>query len=133
MLAVISQWGISASRVIGPSSEEIAAAVVAGLLIPEEGIKIAYFSGLASQSHNPGQLLGMLAVHVSADAIAPYLESEPTVQVACYNSPVSLTLSEQQPALKRVCDALKADGHFARILQVNFAYHSEHVRGTAED
>ncbi|KAK8135399.1 PKSKA1 [Apiospora sp. TS-2023a] len=132
-LAVLSDWGISATRVLGHSSGEIAAAVAAGLLRPEEAIKIAYLRGLAAKSHQPDQPLGMLAVGVSAEAVAPYLETEPTVQIACFNSPTSLTLSGQQPDLVRVCDRLKADGHFARMLQVNLAYHSEHIRGIAED
>ncbi|KAK7955014.1 polyketide synthase [Apiospora saccharicola] len=132
-LAVLSNWGISATRVLGHSSGEIAAAVAAGLVRPEEAIKIAYLRGLAAKSHQPDQPLGMLAVGVSAEAVAPYLETEPTVQIACFNSPTSLTLSGQQPDLVRVCDRLKADGHFARMLQVNLAYHSEHIRGIAED
>ncbi|KAK7910829.1 beta-ketoacyl synthase domain-containing protein [Apiospora marii] len=132
-LAVLSDWGISAARVLGHSSGEIAAAVAAGLVRPEEAIKIAYLRGLAAKFHQPDQPLGMLAVGVSAEAVAPYLETEPTVQIACFNSPTSLTLSGQQPDLVRVCDRLKADGHFARMLQVNLAYHSEHIRGIAED
>ncbi len=133
LLAVLRHWGISAARVLGHSSGEIAAAVAAKLVTLEEAIKIAYLRGLAAKSHHPEQPLGMLAVGVSADAVTPYLESEPTVQIACYNSPVSLTLSGQQPALERVCERLKADGHFARMLQVDLAYHSEHIRGIAED
>lgn len=133
LLSVLRHWGISATRVLGHSSGEIAAAVAAEFLTPDEAIKIAYFRGLAAKAHRPEQPLGMLAVGVSADAITPYLESEPTIQVACFNSPVSLTLSGQQPALKRVCERLQGDGHFARMLQVNLAYHSEHIRGIAED
>lgn len=68
----------------------------------------------------------MLAVGVSAETVAPYLETEPAVQIACFDSSTSLILSGQQPDLVRVCDRLKADGHFARMLQVNLAYHSEH-------
>lgn len=132
LLTVLRHWGISAPRVLGHSSGEIAAAVAAEIVTPEEAIKIAYFRGLAAKVHAPETDLGMLAVGVSADAITPYLESEPNIQIACYNSPVSLTLSGQQVALKRVCDHLQADGHFARMLQVNLAYHSEHIRGIAE-
>nr|P0CU84.1 RecName: Full=Highly reducing polyketide synthase apmlA; Short=HRPKS apmlA; AltName: Full=Phaeospelide A biosynthesis cluster protein apmlA [Arthrinium phaeospermum]BBJ21455.1 highly reducing polyketide synthase [Arthrinium phaeospermum] len=132
-LTVLSHWGISATRVLGHSSGEIAAAVAAGLVRPEEAIKIAYLRGLAAKFHQPDQPLGMLAVGVSAEAVAPYLETEPTVQIACFNSPTSLTLSGQQPDLVRVCDRLKADGHFARMLQVNLAYHSEHIRSIAEE
>ncbi|KAK4235295.1 hypothetical protein C8A03DRAFT_46547 [Achaetomium macrosporum] len=107
-----------------------AAAVAAGALTPSEAIKVAYFRGLASQrtrqrtgADTDGERLGMLAVGAPAEDVAPYLAREPSVQIACYNSPGSLTLSGPQPALQRVRDAVKADGRFARSLQVDSAYH----------
>ncbi|RYP50633.1 hypothetical protein DL768_003915 [Monosporascus sp. mg162] len=133
ILAVLRHWGIRAARVLGHSSGEIAAAVAAELLTPDEAIKIAYLRGQAAKSHRSEKPLGMLAVGVPTDAMTPYLESEPTVQVACYNSPISLTLSGQVPALQRLRDRLQQDGHFARLLQVNLAYHSEHISDIADN
>lgn len=133
LYTVLRHWGITATRVLGHSSGEIAAAVAAELVTPEEAIKIAYLRGLAAKSYQPEQPLGMLAVGLSPDAITPYLESEPAVQVACYNSSRSLTLAGQEPALKRICDRLQEDGHFGRLLQVNLAYHSEHIRSIADE
>ncbi|KAI0013837.1 acyl transferase domain-containing protein, partial [Xylariaceae sp. FL0662B] len=65
--------------------------------------------------------------------IKTYLETEPAVYVACYNSPVSLTLSGQVPAPKRLRDRLRQDGHFARLLQVDIACHSKHISGIADN
>ncbi|KAI1073750.1 hypothetical protein F5B20DRAFT_586947 [Whalleya microplaca] len=133
LLAVLRSWGIRAARVIGHSSGEIAAAVAAELLTPEEAIKIAYFRGQAAKSHRPDKPLSMLAVGVSSDVVKTYLETEPAVYIACYNSPVSLTLSGQVPALERLRDRLQQDGHFARLLQVDLAYHSKHISDIADN
>lgn len=136
MLAVLGHWGVRADCVVGHSSGEVAAAYAAGLLTREQAIKIAYFRGLAAEQTPPAEPVGMMAVGLGGDAVAPYLDlangplggaGEEAVQVACFNSPSSSTLSGTLEALEIVRDALKKDGHFARVLQVDMAYHSRHV------
>jgi acyl transferase domain-containing protein len=130
MLEILELWGVKARSVVGHSSGEIAAACAAGYLTPEEAIKIAYFRGLAAtgckdQSSVP---VGMLAVGVSPDKVQEYLKtSEEFVQIACYNSPDSITLSGTLSELEVVKARLQEDGHFARMLQVNLAYHSRYM------
>ncbi|KAK0639938.1 hypothetical protein B0T16DRAFT_338800 [Cercophora newfieldiana] len=131
-LAVLRDWGIESQRVVGHSSGEIAAAVAAGQLAPSEAIRIAYFRGLAAKLTPPSGKLGMLAVGVSAEDVAPYLSTEPLVHIACFNSTGSLTLSGPQDALERVQQRLQKDSRFARLLQVNLAYHSTHMEPIAE-
>ena len=48
-----------------------------------------------------------------------------SVQIACYNSPDSVTLSGKVPELEKIKVRLQDAGHFARLLQVNLAYHSK--------
>lgn len=137
MLAVLGHWGVRAECVLGHSSGEVAAAYAAGLLTREQAIKIAYLRGLAAeQAPPPSKPVGMMAVGLSGDDMRPYLDlvnSEPSdstaelVQVACFNSPSSSTLSGTLRALEVVRDALKQDGHFARMLQVDMGYHSRYV------
>ncbi|KAK4125871.1 hypothetical protein N657DRAFT_662264 [Parathielavia appendiculata] len=138
MLAVLRDWGIQPRRVVGHSSGEIAAAAAAGRLTPSEAIKLAYFRSLASQrectrrTSVDAERLGMLAVGASAEDVAPYLDREPSVQIACYNSPGSATLSGPQTALQRVQDAVKSGGRCVRALQVDSAYHhSEYMAPVA--
>ena len=131
MLAVLGQWGVKADRVLGHSSGEIAAAVAADILAPEEAIKIAYLRGRAGMECPSKQPLSMLAVGVSADDVAKYME--PTVHIACYNGPTSLTLSGPVSSLEMVCERLQKDNHFARLLQVDLAYHSEYMRTIGEN
>ncbi|KAI5862010.1 reducing type I polyketide synthase [Durotheca rogersii] len=128
MLAVLYDWGIKPTSVVGHSSGEIAAAVAAGYLLPEEAIKIAYFRGQAGKEIPPAQPVGMLAVGIGADKIEAYIDADDDhVQIACHNSPRSLTISGTVAALERLRDRLQADSHFARMLQVNYAYHSKYM------
>jgi acyl transferase domain-containing protein len=130
MLAVLAEVGAKPCLVAGHSSGEIAAAVAAGLLTPEQAIKIAYFRGLATSAVTPEEPLGMLAAGLGAEAVATYLEAT-SIQIACFNSPASVTLSGRRSELEGVEAKVKADGHFARMLHVTAAYHSRHMESVA--
>jgi acyl transferase domain-containing protein len=129
LLEVLSSWGIRPKAVVGHSSGEIAAAAAAGLITPHEAIKTAYYRGLASkQVGPPAEPVGMLAVGIGPDTIEQYLlPSDGKVQIACYNSPSSLTLSGTVSALEQLSIRLQNDGHFARLLLVDLAYHSDYM------
>lgn len=137
LLAVTEHWGIQPVAVVGHSSGEIAAAACAGLISYEDAIKVAYYRGLAAKLAMPAQEpLGMLAVGISAEKIKSYINdntsSPSAVQVACFNGPNSLTLSGPRHALDDVRDRLQDDGHFARMLHVDLAYHSSYMTDIAE-
>lgn len=137
MLAILRYWGVRAECVVGHSSGEVAAAYAAGLLTREQAIKIAYFRGLAAKQTPSTEPVGMMAVGLGGEAVRPYLDlvNSPcsgagdleVVQVACFNSPSSSTLSGTIQGLEIVRGALRKDGHFARMLQVDMAYHSRYV------
>ncbi|EGY16106.1 mycocerosic acid synthase [Verticillium dahliae VdLs.17] len=131
LLAVLQDWGIVGHKVLGHSSGEIAAAVAANLITPAEAIKTAYLRGQAAKRQSSEENLGMMAVGVSASAIERYLRSD--VHVACFNSPMSLTLSGHVSNLESIRKDLQNDGHFARLLQVDLAYHSTFMREIAND
>ncbi|OLN87132.1 Lovastatin diketide synthase LovF 17 [Colletotrichum chlorophyti] len=129
LLAVLDDWGIRPKAVVGHSSGEIAAATAAGLITPAAAIKTAYFRGQAAKKVGPtAEPVGMLAVGVGADLVNQYLRpDEGKVQIACYNSPSSLTISGPVAALEKLRDRLKNGGHFARLLLVDLAYHSDYM------
>ena len=128
ILEVLEEWEIRPESVIGHSSGEIAGAVAAGLIKPEEAIKIAYFRGYAAKLLSKDTPLGMLAIGVSEDVLEKYMDPrDGVVEVACFNSPTSLTLSGEVSALEKVRDRLQEDGHFARMLLVDVAYHSSYM------
>lgn len=120
--------------VVGHSSGEIAAAAAAGLITSEDAIKIAYFRGQAPNQFFRDVPLGMLAVGCSAEEISKYLELVGgKVQIACYNSPSSLTLSGQKSELEKIKDLLQKDSVFSRMLLVDLAYHSTYMLGIADE
>ncbi|KAK8108104.1 uncharacterized protein PG998_010117 [Apiospora kogelbergensis] len=132
-LSVLSTWGIRAKAVVGHSSGEIAAAAYCGYITPSEAIKIAYLRGRAVRDTPSSTPLGMLAVGCGADDVQHYLQDvETVVQVACFNSPKSVTLSGPIAALEQVKGKLDAGDVFARMLLVNAAYHSQHMRAVGE-
>jgi acyl transferase domain-containing protein/NADPH:quinone reductase-like Zn-dependent oxidoreductase len=129
IIEVFRMWGVSPTSVVGHSSGEIAAAYAARYLTDAEAIVIAYHRGLASQEgrQNENASLGMLAVGLGAEDIMPYIVGSEEVQIACYNSPASVTLSGIVRALEQVKARLTESGVFARMLQVDLAYHSTYM------
>ncbi|KAK2010479.1 putative polyketide synthase [Colletotrichum eremochloae] len=126
ILGVLSDAGVSPTAVVGHSSGEIAAATAAGHLSPEQAIKIAYLRGQATTKVRPSAPLGMLAVGLSAESTQRYLAGT-EAEIACINSPESVTVSGYSSELVAVEAAIKSDGKFARLLQVKAAYHSRHM------
>lgn len=128
ILAVFESWGVSPQSVIGHSSGEIAAAYAAGFLTRADAIIAAYYRGRAAvnRQKDSAKNVGMLAVGLGGDKVQSYLEPHAgSAWVACYNSPGSVTISGKTEALGVLAQSLKTDGHFARLLQVDLAYHSE--------
>ncbi|KAI0010787.1 hypothetical protein F4779DRAFT_638417 [Xylariaceae sp. FL0662B] len=138
LLAVLKKMGIEPSMVVGHSSGEIAAAVAAGYLTPQDGIKVAYLRGKAaadfqaSLSQNKEAKLGMLAVGLGPIESLSYMASYPDAEIACKNSSKSVTISGPVQDLEALQDVIKSDGHFARLLLVDLAYHSKHMKSIAE-
>ena len=120
---------------VGHSSGEIAAAYCADSVSMEDAIKAAFYRGQATlQPPNATERhQGMLAVGLGAQKLSKYLDGlDSPVDIACYNSPSSITLSGRVGTLSLVEYRLRADGHFARRLHVNLAYHSRYVVDIAE-
>ncbi|PQE28159.1 lovastatin nonaketide synthase protein [Rutstroemia sp. NJR-2017a BBW] len=118
-------WNVKPAACIGHSSGEIASAYAANLISAEEAIISAFYRGLGV-----GKLTvtgKMLAVGATPEEIQPYLVEG--LQIACFNSPSSLTLSgDTEPAAKAL-ESLKADNVFVRELRTSGrAYHSHHMK-----
>lgn len=128
ILAVLESWGIKPTSVVGHSSGEIAAAYAAGFLDRAGAIKAAFYRGRAAVNckAQTEDNIGMLAVGLGVEAISPFLEKHSgNAWIACFNSPSSLTISGRKPDLEALAEEIKVAGHFARLLQVDLAYHSQ--------
>ncbi|KAI1122100.1 hypothetical protein F5Y10DRAFT_287542 [Nemania abortiva] len=136
ILDVLESWGIKATRVVGHSSGEIAAAYAAGFLSRANAIKAAFYRGLAAVKCRDNSIeskVGMLAVGLSVEAITEFLNPfAGSVWIACYNSARSLTISGKKEALVALAENIKASGYFARLLR-DLAYHSELMGSIGEE
>ncbi|KAJ5494350.1 hypothetical protein N7463_010437 [Penicillium fimorum] len=127
---LLASWSIYPNAVVGHSSGEIAAGYAAGYLSHEDAMRVAWFRGFFSQQiAQSDRRGGMLATGISAADAQKYLDELPprSVVVACVNSPASTTLSGDVDFIDQLEARLQQDGHFARKLRIDTAYHSPHM------
>lgn len=117
----------------------IAAAYASGAISHEDAVTIAYQRGIYSaevKNRLEGIEGAMMAAGVGAEEARKYidrLDDGSTAAVACHNSPSSVTISGDKTAIVKLQDMIKEDGHFARQLRVQTAYHSPHMQLVASD
>lgn len=98
-------------------------------------MRVAWFRGFFSQQISESDKRGgMLATGISAADAQKYLDELPprSVVVACVNSPASTTLSGDVDIINHLEIKLQQDGHFARKLRIDTAYHSPHMEELVE-
>ncbi|RJE27113.1 polyketide synthase [Aspergillus sclerotialis] len=137
LVQLLRSVGLKFDAVVGHSSGEIAAAYAAGFASAEDAIRIAYYRGLCSQfSQGPnGEKGSMMAVGTSLeDALELCQEPEfnGRITVAAVNSSASVTLSGDSEAIKQAKEVFDEEKKFARILAVDKAYHSHHMKASSE-
>ena len=137
LVDLLRACGIRFHAVVGHSSGEIAAAYAAGLLTKRDAMGISYYRGCVANlaRSDTGQPGAMLATSISSDAAAalcskPQFKSR--ITVAASNSPSSVTLSGDKDAILEMKEHLDEGQIQARVLQVDTAYHSHHMRACAE-
>ncbi|GAB1201027.1 hypothetical protein APSETT444_010412 [Aspergillus pseudonomiae] len=133
LVDLLASWGIYPDSVTGHSSGEIAAAYAAGALTMEDAMAVAYYRGVVV-SNWPlanGQIRGaMLALGVSARESQSYLDmlQSGKAVVACINSPLSVTIAGDLPAIDELEQIVREKQVFSRRLSVEVAYHSHHMK-----
>lgn len=135
---LLDAWGVSPSAVIGHSSGEIGAAFAAGAITLEDAMSIAYWRGkVASEMKykHPHLRGAMLAVGAGAEDIRVIIKTLglQKVNVACENSPNSITASGDEEDIDTLAAELESRSIFNRKLRVTMAYHSAHMQLVADD
>lgn len=135
---LLRSWAIYPAAVVGHSSGEIAAAYAAGMITFEAAVSISYHRGRlipVLKSTFPGLEGRMMAVGAGAEELGPMIEGleEREVRIACYNSPSSLTISGDEPALAELEKLCAEKEIFNRRLMVETAYHSHHMNLIAKE
>ncbi|UKZ48067.1 putative Hybrid PKS-NRPS biosynthetic cluster [Trichoderma virens] len=136
LVDLLSLAGVQFNVVLGHSSGEIGAAYAAGMISAEEAIRIAYYRGVhASLARgSTGKPGAMMAVGLSYDEASDFVEQNfpGRIDVAASNAPASVTLSGDKDAIQEAQAIFQDQGTFARLLQVDTAYHSSHMMPCAE-
>ncbi|KAF2265267.1 polyketide synthase [Lojkania enalia] len=138
LIELLRSWGVVASAVVGHSSGEIAAAYAAGILSVESAMEIAYHRGRLVpilKERFPYLHGSMMAIGCGKEEIDPILQqlNQREARIACYNSPQSLTISGDTPAIDELQHVLEEKQVFNRKLVIETAYHSHHMEMIAED
>ncbi|KAL9086197.1 MAG: hypothetical protein Q9165_007262 [Trypethelium subeluteriae] len=102
------------------------AAYACGAITAEAAIAVATFRGTSNVSSN--RKGSMAAVGLGRHEVSEFLV--PGVVVACDNSQCSVTIAGDTEAVLKVIETLKIERPdvFARLLRVEKAYHSHHMR-----
>lgn len=138
MTDLLFSFNIHPDAVIGHSSGEIAAAYAAGALSFDACMAIAYHRGRATIAllQSRRKISGaMLAVGAGPEEIQDFISglTSGQTQIACFNSPESVTISGDVAAIEELQQKLEEHGMFNRKLKVDVAYHSHHMVDIAED
>ncbi|MEU9216876.1 SDR family NAD(P)-dependent oxidoreductase [Streptomyces sp. NPDC048376] len=128
MVSLARLWrslGVEPAAVVGHSQGEIAAAVVAGVLSPADGARIAglrsrLIAGLTERG-------GMGWIGLPVARVRERLADCPGLGVAAVNGPRSVVVSGAADELQSLCAALAAEEVPVRTLLVDYASHSNAV------
>jgi len=124
-LALTELWrsyGVTPDAVIGHSMGEVAAAVVAGALTPEQGLRV-----IATRSRLMARLSGqgaMALLELDAEAAESLIADYPQVTLAVHASPRQSVIAGPPEAVDAVIAAVAAQNRLARRIEVDVASHS---------
>lgn len=136
LVDLLRKLRITPSHIIGHSSGEIAAAYASGSISKKAAWTIAYWRGFyaAKLRALAPELEGtMMAVGMAPHKAQIFLTARGSpLQIACVNSPTSITLSGRRTYIQALSVDLLQHGIFHRILPVNIAYHSDFMKLISE-
>lgn len=124
---LLREQGVEPTAVAGHSVGEVAAAWASGAFDLDTAIHV-----IVARSQAQGETRGtgrMAAVGMSASAMQSVLDDLNTsdMTIAGLNSPNSITLSGSLEDLVRVQSYLDTKGIFFRLLDLDYAFHSQHM------
>lgn len=120
-------WGVRPGALAGYSLGEYTAACVAGVFSLEDALELVALRARLIEALPCG---AMLAVSLSPDALAPWLDGE--VALAAVNAPELCVLSGTEEAVARAERTLSERGHTARRLATTHAFHSPLMQPVAD-
>ncbi len=132
LVRTLASWGIVPSVVAGHSVGEVAAAVTAGVLSLEQGIRLVLKRGermgeTNADSEEPGRMLAAeMSVAEASSALAAFaLSNDGSVpEIAAINAPCSVVFSGAEAKMQVLAGILASRKVNTRWLDVRYAFHS---------
>ena len=136
LVDLLRQSGVGFSAVVGHSSGEIGAAYAADHLSGWDAVRIAYYRGIYAPLAKgaQGQPGKMMAVGMPLDEATAFCSRENfagRIGIAAANGRSSMTISGDADAIDEALALLTEQSTFARLLKVDTAYHSHHMKRCA--
>jgi acyl transferase domain-containing protein/NADPH:quinone reductase-like Zn-dependent oxidoreductase/acyl carrier protein len=124
------EWGVRPAAVVGHSMGEAAAAVAAGMLSPEDGMRITLI-----RSSLLARVAGgcMLAVALPVEQVQSEIADVEGVSVAVVTAPASTVVAGAQDAVQSLARGWHGRGVFCKRIAVMVAAHSPQVDPILDD
>src|SRR6516162_8120754 len=125
-------WGVQPAAVVGHSVSEIAAACIAGLLSLPQAARITVLRAqfMDHCARGEGKMLAVALGQVEAQALIN--KHDPSVSIAAFNGPRSLTLAGPRRSIEAMLAELESQGVFARLLRVDHPFHHAMMQPASE-
>ncbi len=126
LVALWRAWGIIPNAVVGHSIGELAAACAAGVFSLEDAVRIVFHRGRIMQQ---GSGRGRTAsIELPVEELQPMLaQFHGQLSIAAINGPNTTVVSGEPDALAALLQRLQEREVFCRLLQVDYAFHSQQM------
>ncbi|WP_150244397.1 type I polyketide synthase [Nocardiopsis quinghaiensis] len=129
LAALWESWGVQAVAVMGHSVGEVAAAVHAGVLGLEDGMRLIRDRAELMQATEPG---AMLSVTLPVTRVRELVEGT-GLDVAAVNGPESVVVAGAPDRVEAFAERVRRTGAKARALTVSHAFHSRLMEPMLDD
>ncbi len=121
---VLRSAGVEPSAVLGHSVGEAAAGWACGALTREQATRVIFHRSM-EQGKTAGQGK-MAALGIGPEEAAAAIAEIPGwLELAAVNSPQSVTVAGDPAALEKLVQVMTSAGKFARLLQLNYPFHTK--------
>ena len=118
-------WGVEPRAVLGHSLGEYVAATVAGVMSPEEGIRLVAARGrLTEELADPGAMIAVTASRQQVAALLDAASFSQALSIAAVNSPASVVVSGRLNVIDRFEEQLRSLQIRHKRLRTTHGFHS---------
>ncbi|MEY9997410.1 acyl transferase domain-containing protein [Streptomyces sp. V4I8] len=129
---VLRSYGVEPAAVVGHSMGEVAAAVVAGALSLEDGVRVSCRRSLLCVPDAEAGIGAMAAVELDHGRVGEEIAGIPDVDISVLAAPQSTVIGGKAETVRRLVKAWDARGIPARMIAVDFASHCQLTRPLAD-